>query len=134
MTPPRSLSPHFALRLVDLQIRALRQGDVARCRALVAPGTRAAAALPRSEPELREDPAFAALLGHAGWELVGALPLSESAYAVRVRVTPGPSSAPSAAARAAPVDYTWVLRRQAQAPRTGAWLAEDIAPDFDLPL
>ena len=115
---PAQPTAHAAAELVLEQVRALQRGEVARCLAMAA-GI--------ESPELLGPPAsafarelrggrgmdFTPLLGCSNWELMGVLPLSEGACAVRVRVWPAySSSAPFAAARVAPVDYTWALQWQ----------------------
>ena len=62
--------------------------------------------LERFERMVRGSPAYAPLVGCSRWEFVGALPISERRYLVRVRVSPPyGSSAPYAAAWPRAVDY-----------------------------
>ena len=117
------------------QMAALQRSDVGRCYAFAAPSNRLVTGpLERFERMVRGSPAYAPLVGCSRWEFVGALPISERRYLVRVRVSPPyGSSAPYAAAWPRTVDYTFVLGRQTEPPWEDMWMTEEVMPDFEPP-
>ena len=125
--PPRDV--------VHSQMAALQRSDVGRCYAFAAPSNRLVTGpLERFERMVRGSPAYAPLVGCSRWEFVGALPISERRYLVRVRVSPPyGSSAPYAAAWPRTVDYTFVLGRQTEPPWEDMWMTEEVMPDFEPP-
>ena len=113
----------------------LRPALLLRCYAFAAPSNRLVTGpLERFERMVRGSPAYAPLVGCSRWEFVGALPISERRYLVRVRVSPPyGSSAPYAAAWPRTVDYTFVLGRQTEPPWEDMWMTEEVMPDFEPP-
>jgi len=128
-------SPHEALQLAGKQMDALKQGNVAFCFEHSAPKTQAAIGSAAGlERIMRESPALSPLIGLSRWQLLGSLHLSEDLYVVRVRVMPAyASSAPFAAARVAPIDYTWYFRLRAKPDGHLSWMVDEIVPDLDAP-
>eukprot|EP00401_Gymnodinium_catenatum_P030318 CAMPEP_0117582498 /NCGR_PEP_ID=MMETSP0784-20121206/66466_1 /TAXON_ID=39447 /ORGANISM="" /LENGTH=245 /DNA_ID=CAMNT_0005383027 /DNA_START=12 /DNA_END=749 /DNA_ORIENTATION=+ len=135
--PSTEVSP---VNVVMAQLSALQRGDWEWCLRFLEPkhSWRQAADAHRFSV-IRASAAFEPLAYCSRWLVVGALPVSKDTYSVRVRVFPAyGSSAPFAASRAAPLDYSWTLRRQTWAKAgesrlywmyEGAWMTESIIAD-----
>ena len=89
----------------------------------------------RFERMIRDNEAYSPLLCCSRWEWVGALTISERKYTARVRVVPPyASSAPFAAARVTPIEYTFTLGKQTEEPFADMWMTETVVPDFERPV
>ena len=127
--PSPQLSP---ATVVQAQLEALSAGDVSTCFAFASPlNKQQTGPWQRFEMMVRQTPAYSPLVSCTSFEIISALPISESTWQARVVVKPaGSSSAPFAVAKPE-CYYRWMLSQQpADTPDVaGCWMVDGVMPD-----
>ena len=127
--PDASLSP---VDVVTCQMRALQAGDVRTAFNFASPANKLSTGpWQRFEMMVRQTPTYSPLVSCTSFEIISALPISESTWQARVVVKPaGSSSAPFAVAKPE-CYYRWMLSQQpADTPDVaGCWMVDGVMPD-----